>query len=105
MCEKIPFTCKHSSRCFYFQVAAPADDTYLTYHPLKDDLSSQVSSDCSLMTPADFMVGPSNCVLPKNYSNYAKRIRDLEVREDDVWVVSFPKCGKYCTFIFKILLF
>lgn len=81
-------------------MAAPADDIHFTYHPLKDDLSAQVSSECSLMPPADFMVGPSNCVLPKNYLNYAKKIRDLEVREDDVWVLSFPKCGKYSMVIY-----
>jgi len=36
------------------------------------------------------------CVLLEKYfEEYAERIKNFEVREDDVWVVTFPKCGKY----------
>ena len=36
-----------------------------------------------------------NClqVFPTGYLQYEKEIRELEVRSDDVWVSSFPKCG------------
>ena len=37
---------------------------------------------------------PYNQVLPKCYSNYEKEIKNFEVRGDDVWISSFPKCGK-----------
>ena len=33
-------------------------------------------------------------VLPKTYIKQAKRVHDFDVRSDDVWVCSFPKCGK-----------
>ena len=34
------------------------------------------------------------CVLIKKYyDEYAERIKNFEVREDDVWVVTYPKCG------------
>lgn len=36
---------------------------------------------------------PSGCVLPVGYVEEAERIRRLGVREDDVWVVTYPKCG------------
>lgn len=36
---------------------------------------------------------PSHCVLPSQYLQYADRIRNLTVYKDDVWVVTFPKCG------------
>nr|XP_029731853.1 sulfotransferase 1A1-like [Aedes albopictus] len=36
---------------------------------------------------------PSYCVLPFKYLQYADRIRNLTVYKDDVWVVTFPKCG------------
>ncbi|XP_046666511.1 sulfotransferase 1A2-like [Homalodisca vitripennis] len=40
---------------------------------------------------------PPGVVLIKNFRNYAQRILDLEVREDDIWVISFPKCGSTWT--------
>ncbi|XP_054263438.1 luciferin sulfotransferase-like isoform X2 [Macrosteles quadrilineatus] len=67
------------------------------FNPLTDDLSVAVRGACTLMPPAEVTVSPPGCVLPENYCNYARRIRNLEVREDDVWVVSFPKCGSRLT--------
>ena len=32
-------------------------------------------------------------MFPTGYLQYEKEIRELEVRSDDVWVSSFPKCG------------
>ena len=43
------------------------------------------------------------CVLIKKYyDEYAERIKNFEVREDDVWVVTYPKCG---TILFQITFF
>jgi len=36
---------------------------------------------------------PYNQIMPKEYIKYAKRIHDFEVKDDDVWISSFPKCG------------
>jgi len=36
---------------------------------------------------------PSGQVLPRCYARLQKEINELEVREDDVWISSFPKCG------------
>jgi len=36
---------------------------------------------------------PSGQVLPRCYARLQKDISELEVREDDVWISSFPKCG------------
>lgn len=33
------------------------------------------------------------CFLPTKYEQYADEIANLEVRKDDVWIVSYPKCG------------
>ena len=37
---------------------------------------------------------PKECFLPKDYAAHYDYIKDLSVRDDDVWVVSFIKSGK-----------
>lgn len=32
-------------------------------------------------------------VILEKYRKMAKRIREMEVYDDDIWVISFPKCG------------
>jgi len=36
---------------------------------------------------------PKKCVLVKGYARYYDYIKNMEVRDDDVWVVSFIKSG------------
>ena len=36
---------------------------------------------------------PSNCVLPKKFTSLAEKIYNMEVRKDDVWILTYPKCG------------
>ena len=40
-------------------------------------------------------VKPGKSLLPPQYVFVGPRIRDLEVREDDVWLVSYPRTGKH----------
>lgn len=35
----------------------------------------------------------NDCVLPEYYLDFGGRIKNLEVRNSDVWICSFPKCG------------
>ena len=37
---------------------------------------------------------PYNQVMPKDYMKHAKRIHDFKIRDNDVWISSFPKCGR-----------
>lgn len=41
------------------------------------------------------MVGKDGSVFSNLYLEYAEEIRNFEVYDDDVWVVSYPKAGKY----------
>ena len=35
-----------------------------------------------------------SCVMIKKYMDlYAERVKKMEIFEDDIWVVTFPKCG------------
>lgn len=35
------------------------------------------------------------CVMIKKYMDmFAERIKEMEVYNDDIWIVTFPKCGK-----------
>lgn len=36
---------------------------------------------------------PHPCLLVRNFNQFAKRIRDFTVYADDIWIVSYPKCG------------
>ncbi|XP_012281586.1 sulfotransferase family cytosolic 1B member 1 [Orussus abietinus] len=40
-------------------------------------------------------VHPGECLVPPQFVFYGKRIRDLEVRQDDVWLVSYPRTGSH----------
>lgn len=38
------------------------------------------------------------CILPQKYVDKClNRIKNIEVYEDDIWLISFPKCGKNWT--------
>lgn len=39
-------------------------------------------------------VEPGRCLLPPQFVFYGTRIRDMEIYEDDVWMVSYPRTGK-----------
>ena len=37
---------------------------------------------------------PYNQFLPRVYLDYAEEIQNFETKSDDIWIASFPKCGK-----------
>lgn len=36
---------------------------------------------------------PGGFVLTPEYARHAEKLRNFKPREDDVWIVTFPKCG------------
>jgi ssDNA-binding Zn-finger/Zn-ribbon topoisomerase 1 len=68
-----------------------------TIKPLSKDMSAKV--DCpGCYDHAEVSLKDSNdgrsCVMIQKYMDiFAERVKKMEVYEDDVWVVTFPKCG------------
>lgn len=48
-------------------------------------------------------VNPGKCILPTKYSDIGERILNFKVKEDDIWLVSFPRTGKLFFFIIGVL--
>lgn len=69
-----------------------------SYVDLTDDLSKYIQDHClqSGMPGAEILVEPYHVALPEYFKNFHEQIINFEVRPDDVWLISFPKCGKYC---------
>ncbi|XP_014242638.1 sulfotransferase 1C1-like [Cimex lectularius] len=42
---------------------------------------------------AIYRIPPGKCLMPETYLDQSERIRNLRVRPDDVWVITYPKCG------------
>ncbi|CAH0389180.1 unnamed protein product [Bemisia tabaci] len=67
----------------------------ISVEPLDDELSARIRGGCrpGLMPAAGIKVQPSGCCLPNEYQLYAERLRTFHVRHDDIWCISYPKCG------------
>lgn len=44
----------------------------------------------------------NGCLLPDMYYKFSDAIENFEVRDDDVWVCSYPKTGMNVSVIFNI---
>ena len=40
-------------------------------------------------------IWPPGCALFAEFRHHAEKIRKFTVREDDVWIVTYPKCGEW----------
>lgn len=40
-------------------------------------------------------INPGRVILPADYMTIGQHILDMEVLEDDVWMCSYPRTGKY----------
>lgn len=42
----------------------------------------------------EIAVGPRHVMFPKPYAAWAEKILNMEIRKDDVWIISIPRSGK-----------
>lgn len=71
---------------------------YLNVEPITDEgeigriIHEKILNDLS---PSFVLLGEDRTCMPEYFLNYAERIRDFEIKDDDVWVASYPKTGIY----------
>jgi hypothetical protein len=64
--------------------------------PLDEETNKRLIQDNAGMYVEGFVKSdPGDCIVPKEFTAVAPRIRNMTVRKDDTWVVTFPKCGTY----------
>jgi hypothetical protein len=70
--------------------------TEIRTETLKDPVAVKLLQECRspIYPAASVRVFPSGCAHTPYFFKYAERFRDFEIREDDVWIASYPKCGK-----------
>lgn len=71
---------------------------YIKYENLEDKFAKRLDDlfgvkDCLIE------VNPGKCILPPKYKDLGQRIKNMEVRSDDVWLVSYPRTGNYTSII------
>ncbi|KAJ8687165.1 hypothetical protein QAD02_022959 [Eretmocerus hayati] len=66
----------------------------ISYTTVEDPLGSRL--DKMFGVKYSFLkVKPGNCLLPPQYVFVGPRVRDLQIRDSDVWLVSYPRTGSH----------
>ena len=51
----------------------------------------------------DMLIHESGMVLPRGFADkLQERIRNFELRPDDIWILTYPKCGTTWTQVIKL---
>jgi hypothetical protein len=98
--QRIPWRHAPHKCSFWLHALIPELFTMATdirVEPLKEPIAAKLREECrsSIYPAASVRLFPSGCAHTAYFLQYAERFRDFEVRQDDVWVVSYPKCGKH----------
>lgn len=67
-----------------------ADITYTSV----DNEVSDILNTCFVTSFRNGYVKANDVVLPVYFKKFGQRIQDMQVRDDDIWVCSYPKTGK-----------
>ncbi|XP_069679254.1 luciferin sulfotransferase-like isoform X2 [Periplaneta americana] len=69
-------------------------ESHFRYEKLEGPLAEKyMKANTHLHFSGFLKVYPSGCTVSANYPYHAERIRHLTVRPDDVWIITYPKCG------------
>jgi len=60
---------------------------------LSDEEKRRIKATVNQSPFNDLIRYPGNVVLPRNFLPIADRLYNFSVKEDDIWIVTYPKCG------------
>ncbi|XP_011646240.1 sulfotransferase family cytosolic 1B member 1 [Pogonomyrmex barbatus] len=60
-----------------------------------DDEEGKKLDEMFGIKPTFLRVQPSGALLPSKIVHYAQKIRDFQVYEDDIWLISYPRTGSH----------
>ncbi|KAJ9583707.1 hypothetical protein L9F63_021952, partial [Diploptera punctata] len=69
--------------------------TNITFEDLDEPIAAKLRKECKspIYPAASVRINPSGCAHTDLYRQHAERFRDFQIRENDVWIASYPKCG------------
>ncbi|KAJ9594236.1 hypothetical protein L9F63_014396, partial [Diploptera punctata] len=72
----------------------PTNKSEFTFTNLEGPLVEKFKKENMSCYPEGLVrITPSECCMLPEYQKHADKIRRFTVRKDDVWVVTYPKCG------------
>jgi hypothetical protein len=63
----------------------------ITAHPLAAQIAARPNKNS--VNGEYVKYKPEDCFLPKYFLGFYERIKNFEIRADDVWLTGFPKSG------------
>ncbi|CAB3381573.1 Hypothetical predicted protein [Cloeon dipterum] len=70
---------------------------HVVYKDIEGDMAKKLEDLFGLASGGLIEVNPGKVLIPPKFKSYAQRIIDMEVRPDDVWLVSYPRTGSTWT--------
>jgi len=64
----------------------------ITYSSVDNEVSD-ILNKCFVTSFRNGYIKANDVVLPVYFKKFGQRIQDMEIRDDDVWVCSYPKTG------------
>ena len=67
----------------------------LKYEVLRGPLVEKYKTAHQISADDIIKIWPPGCAIFAEFRHHAEKIRNFTVREDDVWIITYPKCGEW----------
>ena len=76
------------------------------WNPISDDVKKQRQKIYTSPSTLDGLVSdPLEIYIPRSMEKVAEKVYNFKVRPDDIWIVTYPKCGTTWTQVDIMVLF